>query len=62
MAAHFNSAMSNATPAERALLERTRGRFLSYRDSCRSDSCIADSYRGRMREIQDIMTGRWRGR
>ncbi len=62
MASQFNSAMARADSGERALLQRTRGRFLSYRDSCRSDSCIADAYRGRMREIQDIMAGRWRGR
>jgi hypothetical protein len=61
MAGRFNSAMSRADGGERALLQRTRGRFLSYRDSCRSDSCIADAYRGRMREIDDIMAGRWRG-
>jgi hypothetical protein len=62
MASQFNSALSRADSGERALLERTRGRFLSYRDRCRSDSCIADAYRGRMREIQDIMAGRWQGR
>ncbi|MBA2466321.1 MAG: hypothetical protein H0V46_01795 [Sphingomonas sp.] len=61
MASQFNSAMSGASSSERALLQRTRGRFLSFRDSCRSDSCIADAYRGRMREIQDIREGRWRG-
>jgi uncharacterized protein YecT (DUF1311 family) len=59
MASQFNSAMANASPAERALLERTRGRFLSYRNGCRSDDCIADAYRGRMTEISDIMAGRW---
>ena len=61
MAAQFNSAMGRADPEERALLQRTRGRFLSYRDGCRTDSCVADSYRGRMREIGDIMSGRWQG-
>ena len=62
MASQFNSALSRADAEERALLQRTRSRFLGYRDSCRSDSCIADTYRGRMREIQDIMAGRWQGR
>jgi hypothetical protein len=61
MASQFNNALSGASPEERALLQRTRGRFLAYRDGCRSDSCIADAYRGRMREIQDIREGRWRG-
>jgi len=60
MAAQFNRAMSEGGADERALLQRTRGRFLSFRDGCRSDSCIADAYRGRMREIADIMAGRWR--
>jgi uncharacterized protein YecT (DUF1311 family) len=60
MAAHFYSALGQAGPAERALLQRTRSRFLAYRDSCRSDACVADAYRGRMREISDIMAGRWR--
>ena len=59
MASQFNGAMAQAGPEERALLQRTRSRFLSYRDSCRSDACIADAYRGRMREIGDIMAGRW---
>jgi len=62
MASQFNTALARADAEERALLQRTRSRFLSYRDQCRSDSCIADTYRGRMREIQDIMAGRWQGR
>ncbi|HUE78586.1 MAG TPA: hypothetical protein VMN38_03020 [Sphingomicrobium sp.] len=62
MASHFNRSMSQASSSERALLERTRGRFIAYRDSCRSDSCIADAYRGRITEIGDIMAGRWRSR
>jgi hypothetical protein len=60
MAAQFGRAISSGDAGQRALLQRTRSRFLSYRDSCRSDACIADSYRGRMREISDIMAGRWR--
>ena len=59
MASQFAGALSRADSEERALLQRTRNRFLSYRDSCRSDSCIAEAYRGRMREIGDIMAGRW---
>lgn len=60
MAAQFGSALTRADPAERALLERTRTRFIRFRDGCRSNSCIEDAYRGRMREIADIMAGRWR--
>ena len=59
MAAQFNGALSGASGSERSQLIRTRDRFLRYRDGCRSDDCIADAYRGRMREIRDIMAGRW---
>ena len=59
MADQFNSALSRADAEQRALLQRTRDSFLSYRDRCGSSSCIADTYRGRMREIADIMAGRW---
>lgn len=62
MAAQFSRASASADPEQRALLNRTRARFLGYRDGCRSNDCIADSYRGRMREIGDIMSGRWAGR
>lgn len=60
MAAQFNRAYAQADPAQRAVLQRTRSGFLGYRDSCRSDACIADAYNGRMREIGDILAGRWR--
>lgn len=59
MAAQFNSALSRADSEQRALLLQTRDRFLLYRERCRNDGCIADTYRGRMREIRDIMAGRW---
>jgi uncharacterized protein len=59
MAAQFNSALSVARPGQRTMLQRSRNRFLSYRDSCRSDACIADAYRARMREISGIMNGDW---
>jgi len=60
MASQFNRAMASASPGERQMLVRTRARFLSYRDHCGSDSCIADAYRGRMAEISDIVSGQWR--
>lgn len=59
MATQYGRAMANASPEEAALLRRTRDRFLSYRDHCPSRSCIGDAYVGRMREIRDIMEGRW---
>ncbi len=59
MASQFNSAISGATPAQRSLLTRTRASFLRYRDNCPSNACIAQTYQGRIREISDIMSGRW---
>jgi uncharacterized protein len=59
MSAQYASAISQADPEQRALLQRTRDAFLGYRDQCTSNSCIADTYRGRMREIRDIMMGSW---
>jgi len=59
MAAQYTGAMSRADPEQRATLIRTRDAFLRYRDNCPNDACIAQTYRGRMREIRDIMSGRW---
>jgi len=61
MAAQYRSAAANGGPEERRLLASTRDRFLGFRDRCNNDSCIASTYRGRMREIDDIVAGRWRG-
>lgn len=61
MAAQYRSAAANGGPNERRLLVQTRDRFLGYRDRCGTEACIANAYRGRMREIDDIMAGRWRG-
>ena len=60
MAAQFSSAMSDANAEQRANLQRTRDAFLGYRDRCPNNACIAETYRGRMREIRDIMLGTWR--
>lgn len=60
MAAQYGRAISTASPEQRQLLQRTRDRFLAYRDRCPSNACIGDAYTGRMREIGDIMAGRWR--
>ena len=59
MAAKYVSAIRNGNAGQRALLQRTRNSFLSFRDSCRNNGCIAGAYRDRMREIDDIMAGRW---
>ena len=60
MAGNFSVAMARGTPAQREVLQRTRSRFVKYRDSCRSKSCVAASYRSRLNEIADIMAGRWK--
>jgi hypothetical protein len=57
MSAQFFGALRSARPGQRALLQRSRNRFLTYRNRCSSNSCIAQSYRDRMREIDAIMTG-----
>lgn len=59
MAAQFGNAMSQADAGQRRLLTRTRDSFLRYRDQCTSNACVAETYRGRMREIRDIMSGNW---
>lgn len=59
MASLYFAAMRRAGPAEARLLRTTRDRFLGFRDRCPNDRCIAETYRGRMTEIGDIMAGRW---
>lgn len=60
MAAQYYRAVSAASPPQRQLLTSTRDSFLRFRDRCPNDACIAETYRGRMREIRDIMRGTWR--
>ena len=62
MAAQYGRAVARASPDQLALLRRTRDHFLAYRDRCPNRSCIGDAYVGRMREIRDIMEGRWQPR
>ncbi len=59
MAGQFNRAVSAADAGKRLQLQRSRTRFLRYRDSCGSQACVAGAYRDRMREIDDIMNERW---
>jgi len=59
MAAQYGRAMAEASPQQQAVLQQTHIRFLGYRDRCPNNSCIGDAYVGRMREIRDIMEGRW---
>ena len=59
MAAQYSRSVAAATPEQARLLRQTRDRFLGYRDRCPNSACISDAYNGRMREIRDIMEGRW---
>ena len=59
MAAQYSRAASVASPDQRDLLKQTARRFYAYRDRCGDNRCIGDAYVGRMREIRDIMEGRW---
>jgi uncharacterized protein len=61
MASFYGQSYRAADSDTKVLLERTRTRFLAYRDRCRNDACVADAYRGRISEIRDIVDGRWRG-
>jgi hypothetical protein len=61
MSLQYRNAVLNADSATDRLLRQTRDRFLGYRDQCRDNRCISNTYRGRMREIDDIMAGRWQG-
>lgn len=62
MASQFRSAMADASPQQRAILNQTRDSFLRYRDQCPDNNCVAETYQGRMREIRDIMRGTWQPR
>lgn len=62
MATQYGRAVSEASPEQRDLLVQTAHRFYAYRDRCPNNACIGDAYVGRMREIRDIMEGRWRPR
>ncbi|HEY7006360.1 MAG TPA: hypothetical protein VH392_07730 [Sphingomicrobium sp.] len=59
MATQYQRAMKYGSAEQQALLQRTRDRFIAYRDRCPDTHCAAEAYLGRMREIRDIMEGRW---
>lgn len=59
MATQYRRALAGASPEQQEILRRTGRRFYVYRDRCPNRQCIADAYMGRMREIRDIMEGRW---
>jgi hypothetical protein len=58
-ATQYRRALAGASPDQQALLQQTARRFHAYRDRCPDNRCIGEAYVGRMREIRDIMEGRW---
>lgn len=54
MSSQFYSALSRGDERTRAELRRSRDRFLAYRDRCGDEGCVAQAYRDRMDEIDDI--------
>lgn len=59
MSTEYARAVAVATTEQRALLRQTAQRFYAYRDHCPDRQCIASAYSGRVREIRDIIEGRW---
>jgi hypothetical protein len=59
LTAEYSRAFSVASPEQRVLLRQTAQRFKAYRDRCPDRQCITSAYAGRVREIRDIIEGRW---
>jgi uncharacterized protein len=59
MATEYGRAFGVSSPEQQDLLRETERRFFAYRDRCPNRKCIADAYVGRIREIRDIVEGRW---
>jgi hypothetical protein len=59
MTTEYSQASAVATPEQRNVLRETAHRFYAYRDRCPDRQCIAAAYSGRIREIRDIIEGRW---
>lgn len=59
MAIEYGRAAAVAEPEQRVLLRDTAHRFYAYRDRCPDAQCIAAAYTDRVREIRDIIEGRW---
>jgi hypothetical protein len=59
MSIEYGRAVGVATPEQRDQLRQTARRFYAYRDRCHDRQCMAAAYAGRVREIRDIIEGRW---
>lgn len=58
-ATEYSQALGVATPEMRDTLRQTQRRFRAYRDGCADAQCVAQAYSDRVREIRDIVEGRW---
>jgi len=58
LAVLYGQSWGLADAAKRAELLKTRQRFITRRDGCRSEACTLNLYLGRMREVTDIMAQR----
>jgi len=58
MSSMFYSALARADAGTRAALRRSRDRFLAFRNRCGDEACVAQAYRDRMDEIEDIAARR----
>jgi hypothetical protein len=54
MSARYYEALSGSDSRVRGDLRRSRDRFLAHRDRCRDEDCVAQAYRDRIDEIEDI--------
>lgn len=59
MTAQYRRALALAPSDLQDQLRQTGERFIAYRDRCPTKACVGDAYEERMREIRDIMQGRW---
>jgi hypothetical protein len=55
MTSLYRSSLADAGSWAGGELRQTRDRFLTWRETCPNEACLADGYRGRMQEIRDIM-------
>jgi uncharacterized protein YecT (DUF1311 family) len=58
MSSIYYAAMARADPATRSHLRRSRDAFLSGRERCGSEACVAAAYNSRIAEIRSISDGR----
>jgi hypothetical protein len=57
MASLYYDLMAGADPGTKSHLRRTRDAFLSRREQCRSEGCVASAYASRMAELRSIANG-----